>query len=64
MTVESEKDFSVILALGPTLQIPFEMSSDDLIRNLETALEANSLRDRLPELEYIDLRFGNRVYYK
>lgn len=60
----TESDFAVFLKDGPTLYIPFEMSIEDVVRNLNTALEAESLRERLAELEYIDLRFGNRIYYK
>jgi hypothetical protein len=64
ITVDSEKDFSVQLEGGPNLLATFEMSRETLLKNLETALEAEKLRNRLSELQYIDLRFGNRVYYK
>jgi len=64
VTVDSEKDFTILLEGGPYLLASFEMVSGDIIRNLKTALEADSLRGKMDSLEYIDLRFGNRVYYK
>lgn len=63
LTVLSEKDFRVTLENGVALYVPFD-AAEDSIHNLETALDAESLRDRVGELEYIDLRFGNRVYFK
>jgi hypothetical protein len=35
-----------------------------VIDNLESVLESESLLADDRELEYIDLRFGNRVYYR
>ena len=35
-----------------------------LIRDLELVLTSDELRGKESRLEYIDLRFGNRVYYK
>jgi cell division septal protein FtsQ len=64
ITVESEKDFSIPLTDGPRLLVPFDMETTDILRNLETTLSADAVKDRLSSLEYIDLRFGNRVYYK
>lgn len=64
VTVDTEKDFTVTLESGLRLMLSFETPPTDIIRNLETALEAEGLREKLDSLEYIDLRFGNRVYYK
>ena len=64
ITVDSEKDFSIVLADGPLLLVSFEMSAGDIIRNLQTALEADGVKVKFTTLHYIDLRFGNRVYYK
>ena len=62
--VDSEKDFSIPLENGPRLLVAFDMTNENVLRNLETALEAESLKQRFEQLQYIDLRFGNRVYYK
>lgn len=63
-TVESESDFTITLARGQRILATFDMQEADVIRNLATALEAEGLQEKFDSLEYIDLRFGNRVYYK
>lgn len=62
--VENEKDFSVSLQDGPTLLVPFDIVGEKLLTDFQLALEADSVRDRVGELSYVDLRFGNRVYYR
>ncbi len=64
LTVVNEKDFSVPLLEGPDLHVPFDADSTEIISRLESALAAEGMREKLGTLEYIDLRFGNRVYYK
>jgi cell division septal protein FtsQ len=63
-TVESERDFTVSLAQGQRLLASFDVSPNDILRNLETALASDALKGTLDSLDYIDLRFGNKVYYK
>lgn len=63
-TIDSEKDFTVSLAKEQKILASFEMPASDILRNLTTALEAEGLKEKFESLEYIDLRFGNRVYYK
>ena len=62
--VENDEDFSVPLAEGFTVKASFGESADMLSRNLQLILSSESLQGKLNDLEYIDLRFGNRVYYK
>lgn len=64
LTVMNEKDFSVPLAEGPELYVPFDTDTTNVISRLESALAADGMREKVGTLEYIDLRFGNRVYYK
>ena len=61
---EGEQDFSVALAEGFELRATFGADVSRLVRNLELVLSSESLRDKESQLEYVDLRFGNRVYYK
>lgn len=64
LTVESEKDFTVTLETGQELLASFDSSAEELVRNLTTTLESESLQGKFELLKYIDLRFGNRVYYQ
>lgn len=59
-----EQDFSVAFEQGFYIKASYGQDGGMLSRNLELILGSEALRDRRGELEYIDLRFGNRVYYK
>ncbi len=40
-------------------------NADNLIKNFSAILLADTLKDKnLNDLEYIDMRFGNKIYYK
>lgn len=62
--VENDTDFSVSTDQGLTLLAPFNVEAEKVITDFKLALEADSVRDRIAELSYVDLRFGNRIYYK
>lgn len=64
ITTEEGKDFSVQLARGYSIRASFENEPQNIVRNLELILSSDALRGKEGELEYVDLRFGNRVYYK
>lgn len=64
LAVDNEKDFTVTLSSGQKIHASFDVPPADIIRNLTTALEAEGMKGKFESLEYIDLRFGNRVYYK
>lgn len=61
---ENEKDFSVQFDEGFTAYMLFNEDANTLVRNLQLALSSEFLRGKVDKLEYVDLRFGNRVYYK
>ncbi len=63
-TVEDDQDFSVAFTEGFTLRAAFGSDAAALARNLQLALSADPLRGKKDTLDYVDLRFGNRVYYK
>ena len=62
--IEGEQDFSVHFSEGFTLKASFGQDADTLARNLALILSSEALAGKESELEYVDLRFGNRVYYK
>lgn len=62
--VDSEKDFTITFEGGQRIMATFEMASADVVRNLTTVLNSDALGGNWGTVEYIDLRFGNRVYYK
>lgn len=64
VAVESGKDFSITLEQGFVLKVSFDEDPERIAHNLELVLSSDALRGREWDLEYLDLRFGNRVYYK
>lgn len=64
VVAESERDFSVRLEQGFELRASLGADPGALVKNLELALTSEPIRGRESQLEYIDLRFGNRMYYK
>ena len=57
----SENVSELILASGLKIILDLENEPEKILRNLDIALQ--NAKDR-KNLEYIDLRFGNKVYYK
>lgn len=62
--IASGKDFTVPLREGFLLKASFGQDATLLARNLELVLSSDALQGKAQELEYVDLRFGDRVYYK
>jgi cell division septal protein FtsQ len=64
IAVLQDHDFTVEVEQGFSIKATFGQEPDTLARNLELVLSSEALRERIAEIEYVDLRFGNRVYYK
>lgn len=62
--IENDKDFSVLLKEGFVMRLSFESEKEEIVRNAQLALQADAVRGRESELDYIDLRFENKVYYR
>ncbi|MEK9154173.1 MAG: hypothetical protein AAB798_01745, partial [Patescibacteria group bacterium] len=62
--VKDDQDFSVRLQQGFEIRVSYGADAGALVKNLELILASEPLRGKESELEYVDLRFGNRVYYK
>jgi len=63
-TVESDEDFTVPLAQGFSIDASFGEDAGQLVNNLQLVLSSDALQGQEQDLEYVDLRFGDRVYYK
>ena len=57
-------DFELHLKKGP--RILFARNSDfaTVLENLQSVLDADVVKGKINTLDYIDLRFGNKVYFK
>lgn len=64
IAVENDQDFSLFLTRGYEVRASFGTDPSTLTKNLDLVLSSDPLRGKEAELEYIDLRFGNRVYFK
>lgn len=64
IAVDGEQDYSVMVAPGYAIRAVFGSDVGLLVKNLELILGSEALRGKEEQLEYIDLRFGNRVYYR
>lgn len=61
---ENGADFVVPLTQGFDVKASFGQDTEALIRNLQLILSAEVLKDKQSDIQYIDLRFGDRAYYK
>lgn len=62
--VQDDQDFWVPLSQGFYIKASFGEDPQDLVSNLQLVLSSSALQGKQSELEYVDLRFGDRVYYK
>lgn len=63
-SIENERDFYVQLQRGFFIKASYGQDAAQLVRNFELILASDTLSGKEDEVEYVDLRFGNRVYYK
>ncbi len=63
-TVENDTDFSVPLTRGYFIKASFGEDEGALVKNLQLVLDSGPLQSSGSQLEYVDLRFGDHVYYK
>jgi hypothetical protein len=63
-TVQNDTDFSIPLASGYYLKASFGEDAGSLIKNLNLLLVSDALQGKTGQLEYVDLRFGDHLYYK
>lgn len=64
LSILTGNDLEVVLDNDLHVRGSFDLSADEMIANLALSMNTDSLRAKEGTLDYIDLRFGNRVYYK
>ena len=62
--VSNEYDYDIAFSSGLHVYASFEQHPEVIVSNLQTALSSDALRGKDSEIEYVDLRFGNRVYFR
>ncbi len=62
--VENEHDITIRLSDGFLIKTTLEQTAQDVNKNLSLILASGALSGQREKIEYVDLRFGNRVYYK
>lgn len=62
--VQSDEDFTVPLQEGFSIYASFGQDPGTLVSNLQLVLSSQALTGQEQNLEYVDLRFGDKVYYK
>ena len=63
-TLESDQDIEIPLQQGFYLKASFGEDANTLVNNLQLILSSDALSGKESDLEYVDLRFGDKVYYK
>jgi cell division septal protein FtsQ len=64
ISVADEQDFTIHFVSGFDLKASFGADAATLARNLRLVLGSDALAGKEDQVEYIDLRFGDRVFYK
>ena len=62
--VQDGSDVDIELLGGMHIKASLDMTSEESISALQTALSSDALKDKRDTIQYIDVRFGNRVYFK
>lgn len=60
---EKDQTLRVRTRLGWEILLLETTNPEDAYKNLQVALR-NEIKDKITNLEYVDLRFGNRIFYK
>jgi cell division septal protein FtsQ len=64
LSIDSDTDLTVHLQDSFAVRASFGADANALVRDLRLILGSDPLKDHLADIEYVDLRFGNRVFYK
>ncbi len=63
--LKNQGDFDLLLSSGTKIMLNKKNSYEDMYNNIDTILKSQQLSSsNLDSIDYIDMRFGNKVYYK
>ena len=63
-TIENDTDFSVHFTDDAHLLASYGEDPSTLVHNLQIVLSSDALKDKAGKIDYVDLRFGDKVYYR
>ena len=63
VTIENDRDATIELSQGFYLKISLDTDALTIARNLQLIISSDMLKGKMESLSYIDLRFGDRIYY-
>lgn len=63
-TIQNDSDFSVHFVDDSHLLASYGEDPSTLVRNLQIVLSSDALKDKTGKIDYVDLRFGDKVYYR
>lgn len=64
VSIDSLEDVDIEFLNGLHVRISFTQSTEEILSALLAALNSETISSREEDVEYIDVRFGNRVYFK
>ncbi len=64
VSIDSDTDLTIHLRDSFAVRASFGSDPNSLVRDLKLILASDTLKGHETDIEYVDLRFGNRVFYK
>lgn len=64
VSIQNDTDYFVTIGNGSYIKVMFSEDPQTVYQNLATVLSSDVITHATSSVQYIDLRFGDRVYYK
>lgn len=63
--IKSDEDFDLILSSGARILLNKNISYENLYNNIDSVIKSQQISSSsIDTIEYVDMRFGNKVYFK
>jgi len=63
ITIENDTDYTIRTGAGYDLKLGFDLETRELVKDFQL-LRSEAAFTQSDEIEYVDMRFGNRIYVK